>query len=76
MKIFENNNITFYCESKARRGGFKHICNVFIDNIYRFSCQCLYVNRTWEEFDFQSVLRKAEDYIDNNIKLEKFKRKF
>lgn len=76
MQIFTYNDDLFVvCESGNTRHGFKHTATVIYKGCVCDIEKCFYYNRTWERFQYESVLRLAEDYIDNNIKLEKFIRK-
>jgi hypothetical protein len=71
MKIFNyTDNLAVVCECKPTRNGFKHVATVLHNGRVVDVEQCFYLNRTWESFEYESVLRKAESYIDNNIKLE------
>lgn len=76
MTIFNYaDNLCVVCETKNTRTGFKHEATVLYNGRVVDVEKCIYYNRTWESFEYESVLRKAEDYIDNNIKLESFTRK-
>ena len=48
-------NFEFICESAGTRNGFKHDCNLFIDNYWINKATCHYLNRTWESWTFQTV---------------------
>ena len=41
------------------RSGFKHVAHVFEDGGYRFTSQCYYYNRTWERYQFETLLHKV-----------------
>lgn len=55
----DNSFWDFCCEDKETRGGFKHVCTVYKDGAQVATVARHYINRTWEVFTFQSVLRKA-----------------
>lgn len=59
----------FICEPSSTRTGFKHTCDVFINNHQQATAACYYYNRTWERYDFQTVCIKVidnliDDFID------------
>ena len=62
------------CEYQSSRYGFNHIAKIFYHGRLVDTEKVHYINRTWEEYTYQTVLRRAEDWIDNNLKLEHFKK--
>lgn len=64
----ETNKGTFtvYCESVRTRNGFKHEATVFKDYKIMFKNKINYLNRTWESYEFESVLRQAKELIEND----------
>ena len=63
------------CESDYRsRDGFNHTGKIFYKNRLVYTGKIHYLNRTWEAWEYQSMLFKCEERIDNNLKLEHFKR--
>ena len=71
MKIFnvnfqgEKNSI--YCKCENTRNGFKHVATMnYNGNIY--VATSYYINRTWEYFEYQSVIRKLYYIISDEIK--------
>ena len=87
MKYFEvNRNITIKCEWKKTRNGFKHVAtlqNAKCEDLETVACH--YLNRTWESFEYESVLKKLVEksstlsnykkrlinkYIDNGARVE------
>lgn len=56
-----NEHYTIVCEYQNRRGGFKHVATLLQDGQEIDSTKCLYVNRTWERFQYASVLFKMID---------------
>lgn len=76
MTIFNyNDDLAVVCETKNTRTGFKHVATILYKGRVVDVEKCIYYNRTWESFEYESVLRKAEDYINNNIKLESWQPK-
>ena len=55
----------FECESTTAPVGFKHVCHIFDkDNQEVTSTSIQYLNRTWERFQFESVLSKAKEKLN------------
>ena len=71
MKIFnvnfqgEKNSI--YCKCENTRNGFKHVATMYY-NKNTYVAVCYYINRTWEYFEYQSVIRKLYYIISNEFK--------
>lgn len=65
MRIIEKNangyNFKFVCESRNTRNGFAHDCTLFINGNEYEKVSCFYLNRTWEEYQYQTVCKKAID---------------
>jgi hypothetical protein len=62
MKTFKiNKDFEIICEWKKTRNGFKHEA-VLLENGNEIDrTKICYLNRTWERFDFESVIRKLLD---------------
>lgn len=58
---------TVYCESVSTRNGFKHVASVFDNGLVKFETKINYINRTWESFQFESVLNKAKELIEKSF---------
>ena len=59
MKTFKiNNNTEIICEWKKTRVAFKHEATLLKDGVQIDKTKICYQNRTWERYDFESVLRK------------------
>ena len=65
--------VQFANNSRGTRSGFAHDTSFFVNgHLYR-EATCHYLNRTWERYTFQSVMRKAvydareaqENYLKN-----------
>jgi hypothetical protein len=60
MKTFKiTEKIKVDCESQKTRSGFRHLATLFIDGRKNTIAKCCYLNRTWERYEFQSVLSKV-----------------
>lgn len=55
----EGNEYEFICEWKNTRNGFKHECRLFVNGKFETSATCNYLNRTWESYEYQSVMLRA-----------------
>lgn len=59
MQIFKiNEKISIVCEWKKTRSAFKHTATLMINELMQDETKICYCNRTWERYDFESVLRK------------------
>jgi hypothetical protein len=64
MKTFKiNDNLEAVCDSLSTRNGFKHTATLLLNGIERESVKINYINRTWESFEYQSVLEKLLDKV-------------
>jgi len=52
-----NNKITIVARHEDTRSGFRHIADLYINGEKVDSVKVTYQNRTWESYQFQSVLR-------------------
>jgi len=53
-----NDEYTVVCESQNTRTGFRHVAVLLKNGEELDRTKCTYQNRTWERFQFQSVLCK------------------
>lgn len=76
MKIFKiNKEIEVVCRSERTRNGFRHLATLLIDGSERQNGKCCYLNRTWERYEFQSVLYEVVNKaFKNKILSEKDKK--
>ena len=59
MKIFKiKDNVEVVCESEKTRSGFRHVAVLHMDGNEVARAKVCYLNRTWESFEFETVLRK------------------
>lgn len=74
LKQYEK-DLYITCEYDGRsRYGFNHIGKIFYKGRLIHVEKIHYINRTWEAYEYQSLLFKCEEWIDNNLKLEHFKK--
>lgn len=69
-KFYIGGNITIICESVGNRSGFKHCATVLQGGRIILKDKVQYYNRTWESWQFESILGRVERWIDNNVILE------
>ena len=59
MRIFSlDNEYSVVCNFHKTRNGFKHVATLHRNGFDIGSTKVCYLNRTWERFEFQSVLEK------------------
>ena len=64
MKTIKIKNYTFICFTKNTRSGFKHEAQMLINDTFVLEATKYWVNRTWESFTYQSVMRNCvQNYI-------------
>lgn len=57
MRLFKiTDDITVVCEWKKTRTAFKHEARLFIHNVEVAKAKICYQNRTWERYEYESVL--------------------
>lgn len=57
MRIFElNNKYNIVCNFKKTRNGFKHEATLLKNSISVYSTKECYLNRTWEAYEYETVL--------------------
>jgi hypothetical protein len=62
MKLFKiSDKIEIICEAKKTRNGFKHKATLLLNKKTYETVNINYLNRTWERYEFQSVLSKLID---------------
>lgn len=66
MKIFKlNKTLCVVCQSESTRSGFRHLATLVADNCREIAkVKMCYLNRTWERFEFESVLKKLLRDVD------------
>ena len=74
MKSFKiNDRIEIECEQKKARDGFNHVAILLLDGNVADRARAHYINRTWESYEFQSVMEKLIDKTKALPKTEKEK---
>lgn len=58
MKVFKvNKEIEIICDWKKTRYGFKHEARLMVNGWERERAKVCYYNRTWESFEYESVIQ-------------------
>jgi hypothetical protein len=70
MKIFNlDNDFNIVCNWQKTRSGFKHTASLHKNGLTVYECKICYLNRTWECFEYESILLKVvNSYFDHNQK--------
>jgi hypothetical protein len=62
MQTFKiNDRLEVVCEYHNTRNGFKHTATLLLDGREQEEVKVNYLNRTWERYEFESVLKKLLD---------------
>ena len=73
MKIFNlNKTYNIVCNFVSTRSGFKHIANLCKNGISIAKAKICYLNRTWECFEYESVLVRIIEANFEGKEKEKF----
>jgi hypothetical protein len=57
MRTFRiNEKIEIVCVSEKTRNGFRHLATLLFNGSEVDKAKCCYLNRTWERYEFQSVM--------------------
>lgn len=69
MSIFKVNDLFYNCQTKNTRSGFCHL--VQVEN--RFGeilavAKVNYYNRTWEKYNYQTAMMRAQEALKKQIK--------
>lgn len=73
MKIFKiNEKYEIVCESERTRYGFRHLATMFRNGVDIADAKCCYYNRTWERYEFQSVILNVIKKADLSEEERKF----
>jgi len=57
MKIFKLDEMhSVVCNSESTRSGFRHVATLCKNGVQVARAKCTYLNRTWECYEFESVL--------------------
>lgn len=75
MKIFKlDETYSVVCEWKKTRQAFKHVATLMENGLEVDSTKICYLNRTWESYDFQSVLHRVIDKYFNKAEANLYKK--
>ena len=58
--------VMFICCTQNTRYGFRHLCKNVDDNV-EYTAKACYYNRTWERFEYETVLKKAIETLPKEI---------
>lgn len=73
MRIFNlNENYNVVCNWKKTRNGFKHEATLHKNGFEIAKTKCCYLNRTWECFEYESVLVKIINENFDGAELKNF----
>ena len=68
MKTFKiTKHLQAVCDSQNTRYGFRHIANLLRDGYEIETAKCCYYNRTWECYEFESVLNGLYSKAQNGL---------
>lgn len=62
-----NDHVSVDAWYEKTRNAFRHMAVVYKDGVEVYRTKIPYQNRTWESYDFQSVLQKAIDGVGENV---------
>ena len=73
MKIFTlDKRFSVVCEWKKTRNGFKHEATLCSNGSNVATAKCSYLNRTWECYEYETVLKKIIRNRFEGAELEKY----
>lgn len=79
MKSFKTNangnEYEFVCDFNNTRNGFNHTCELFVNGNSESYGKCVYCNRTWEKYTYQSVMFRAINNLLEELE-ERLKKQF
>jgi len=62
------NKIYIVCKSERTRSGFRHIAEFYSNNSLIDTTKVTYQNRTWEKYEFETVISKLLEKMKKPIK--------
>ena len=75
MKIFSlDKHYQIVCEWKNTRNGFRHEATILYNGIQQDKTKVCYLNRTWERFEYESVIFKIIDKYFKDKEAKKYKK--
>ena len=73
MKLFQlDENYTVVCEFKSTRSGFKHEATLLNNGYEKTKTKICYLNRTWEHYEYETVLEKVINGYFSGTEKEKY----
>lgn len=83
MRIFNlNEKYSVVCHSEGTRYGFRHLATLMVDGREGWvTAKACYYNRTWESFEFQTVLyllleKAVKEKVFTEEQAQEFRNKF
>lgn len=74
MKIFKlNDTYSIVCNDKKTRSGFKHEATLRANGLSQRSTKICYLNRTWESYEYQSVVHRLIDLYFSKDQAQRYK---
>ena len=74
-KFILSENYDIICDYQKTRNGFKHTAKILENGNEVYKTKICYLNRTWERYEYQSVLHKAIDNYFDEKEANQFKEK-
>jgi len=65
-------NVEVVCEFENTRSGFRHLATLIVDGSEAETTKACYQNRTWESYEYQSVLQSLCEKTAKNGSLSKY----
>lgn len=59
-----NDDISIKCSTQDTSYGFRHVADALVNGRYVAYAKCCYHNRTWESYEYQSVIKKIAESKD------------
>jgi len=73
MKIFNLDKVySVVCNFKNTQYGFKHVATLCKSGLQIYETKICYYNRTWERFEYESILNKVVDYNFDGAEKQKY----
>jgi hypothetical protein len=73
MNVLKLDNVySVICEWKNTKNGFKHEAHLLKNNYEIGKAKINYLNRTWEKFEYESVLKRIIDCYFEGKEHEKY----
>lgn len=69
-KLINGTRYTFVNKAVNTRNGFKHTSTLVMNGEWLVEATIHYINRTWERYQFQSVMRKCVEISINTAREE------